>query len=90
MNKSELISAVAAKSGQSAADVTAAIDGLKSVLADALKAGDKVAVPGFITVERVERGERSGRNPATGEAMTIAARSAVKITPGKDLKSAVA
>lgn len=90
MNKSELIAAVAAKSGQSAADVTAAIDGLKSVLAEALKAGDKVAVPGFLTVERVERGERSGRNPSTGEAMTIAARSAVKITPGKDLKSAVA
>ena len=51
--------------------------------------GEKVTVAGFGTIERRERPERSGRNPRTGEALTIAARSAPAFVAAKALKEQV-
>lgn len=51
--------------------------------------GEKVTVAGFGTFERRERPERSGRNPRTGEALTIAARSAPAFVAAKALKEQV-
>jgi DNA-binding protein HU-beta len=48
-----------------------------------------VTVPGLLTAERVERAERNGRNPQTGEALVIAASSGVKLTPVSSLKALV-
>lgn len=56
---------------------------------DAVIAGDKVQLIGFGTFETVERAERQGRNPKTGEAMTIAASKAPKFKAGKAFKDAV-
>jgi len=54
----------------------------------ALSGGDKVSIPGFGTFEIRERGERSGRNPQTGEAITISAGKKPVFKAGKTLKDA--
>ncbi len=89
MNKVELIGAVASKSEISKKDVEKVINAFTNVVADALVDGDKVQLVGFGTFEVVERAERLGRNPATGEAMTIAASKSPKFKAGKALKDAV-
>lgn len=89
MNKVELIGAVASKSEISKKDVEKVINAFTNVVADALVDGDKVQLVGFGTFEVVERAERQGRNPATGEAITIAASKSPKFKAGKALKEAV-
>ena len=89
MNKVELIGAVASKSEISKKDVEKVINAFSNFVADALVDGDKVQLVGFGTFEVVERAERQGRNPATGEAMTIAASKSPKFKAGKALKDAV-
>lgn len=89
MNKVELIGAVASKSEISKKDVEKVINAFTNVVADALVDGDKVQLLGFGTFEVVERAERQGRNPATGEAMTIAPSKSPKFKAGKALKDAV-
>lgn len=89
MNKVELIGAVASKSEISKKDVEKVINTFTNVVADTLVDGDKVAITGFGTFEVVERAERQGRNPATGEAITIAASKSPKFKAGKALKDAV-
>ena len=56
----------------------------------ALAKGEKVQLPGLFTAEAVERPARNGRNPRTGESMTIPAHKAVKISASSTLKKAVA
>ncbi len=89
MNKVELIGAVASKSEISKKDVEKVINAFTNVVADTLVDGDKVAITGFGTFEVVERAERQGRNPTTGEAITIAASKSPKFKAGKALKEAV-
>ncbi len=89
MNKTELISAMAEKAEISKKDAEKALTAFTNVVADVLVDGDKVAITGFGTFEVVERAERQGRNPATGEAMTIAASKSPKFKAGKALKDAV-
>ena len=60
-----------------------------NIVADTLVDGDKVSITGFGTFEVTERAERQGRNPATGEAITIAASKSPKFKAGKALKEAV-
>jgi DNA-binding protein HU-beta len=89
MNKVELVGAVASKSEISKKDVEKVINAFTNIVADALVDGDKVQLVGFGTFEVVERAERQGRNPATGEAITIAASKSPKFKAGKALKDAV-
>lgn len=89
MNRSELVSAVVEKSGQPKSAVEEVLAVLGDVIGDAVVAGDKVTVPGLLTAERVERAERQGRNPQTGESMTIAASSGVKLSAVTALKNKV-
>lgn len=89
MNKSELASVVAEKAGVSAAQAAAVITAMQDVLVDAVAKGEKVSVPGFFSLERTERAARQGRNPQTGESMTIPAGFAAKLTAGSALKNAV-
>jgi len=51
--------------------------------------GDEVAMTGFLSLERVERAARTGRNPRTGESIDIPAGFGVKASPGSGLKQAV-
>lgn len=89
MNKSELVNTIAQRTDLSAADVNKVINGFVDIVTEAVSTGgDKVAIQGFLTFERVERKARSGRNPRTGESMKIAASHAVKVTAGSKLKAA--
>ncbi|HWH29981.1 MAG TPA: HU family DNA-binding protein [Mycobacteriales bacterium] len=89
MNRAELVAAVSDRSGQPRQAVEEVLGVLGEVVGDALVAGEKVSLPGFLTAERVERGERQGRNPQTGEPMTIAASSGVKLSAVSALKTHV-
>lgn len=89
MNKVELIGAVASKSKISKKDVEKVINAFTNVVADTLVDGEKVQLVGFGTFEVVERAERQGRNPSTGEAITIAASKSPKFKAGKALKDAM-
>ncbi len=89
MNKSELVDAIADKSELSRADAGRALDALTSVVSDALKGGDQVALTGFGTFLSRRREAREGRNPKTGETIQIAAANVPAFKAGKALKDAV-
>lgn len=89
MNKSELINAIAEKSGLTKIDARKALEATTEAIVDALRAGDKVALVGFGTFSATERPERQGINPRTKEAVTIAARKAAKFKPGADIDAAL-
>ena len=89
MNKTELVAAVAEQAGLSKKDAEAAVKAFTDVVAEALKAGDKIQLVGFGTVEVSERAAREGRNPRTGETMIIEASKTPKFKAGKALKDLV-
>ncbi|HIU97039.1 MAG TPA: HU family DNA-binding protein [Candidatus Ornithoclostridium faecigallinarum] len=89
MNKSELIAAVAEKAGVAKSVADNAVNAMIDAVAGALKAGDKVAIAGFGNFEVKERAAREGRNPATGEAITIAASKTVAFKASKALKESI-
>lgn len=88
LNKTELVAAIAAESGQSQAAVSSVIDSLFATLAKSVGDDVKVSIPGWISVERTSRAAREGRNPATGETIQIPAGHGVKISAGSKLKAA--
>ena len=89
MNKTQLIDVVATKTGLTKKAAEAAVNAVNDAITEALIAGDKVQVIGFGTYEVKERAAREGRNPKTGETITIAASKAPVFTAGKALKDAV-
>ena len=89
MNKNELVASVAAATGVSKKDVAAVVNATFDKIAEAMVAGDKVQVIGFGTFETRAREARQGKNPRTGETVTIAACKAPAFKPGKALKDAV-
>ncbi len=89
MNKTELVSAIAAKSGVKKEDAKKMVDAFVDVVTEGLVAGDKIALVGFGTFEVSERPERTGRNPLTKETITIPASKQPKFKAGKALKDAV-
>ncbi|MGA7802168.1 MAG: HU family DNA-binding protein [Gammaproteobacteria bacterium] len=89
MNKSELIEAVANSADMSKATAARAVDAVLDSVTAALKSGDSVALVGFGTFEVRSRAARSGRNPKTGETITIQASKAPAFKAGKALKDAV-
>lgn len=89
MNKTQFVDAVAQKAGMSKREAEAAVNAMTAVVADALKAGEKVQLIGFGTFEVKSRAARNGRNPKTGETITIAASKAPTFSAGKALKDAV-
>lgn len=89
LNKSELVSAIASKADLSKADAEKALNAFQEVLIESLGKGEAVKVTGLLSVERVERAARTGRNPRTGEAIEIPAGFGVKVSAGSVLKNAV-
>ncbi len=79
MNKTELITGMAEKAEISKKDAEKVLNAFTNIVADTLVDGDKVSITGFGTFEVVERAERQGRNPATGETITIAASKSPKL-----------
>lgn len=90
MKKTELIAAVAEKTDLSKKDADAAVSAVLGAITDALKAGDKIQLVGFGTFEVRNRAAKQGRNPRTGETMTVPASKVPAFKAGKALKDAVA
>ncbi len=88
LNRSELVAAVAEKSGNSQAAVNGVLDAVFEVFTEQVSKGEKVTIPGWLAVERTERAARTGRNPQTGETIQIPAGYSVKLSAGSKLKAA--
>ena len=86
MNKSELMDAVAQKTGMTRKETETCLNSFVSVISETLSAGDKVQWTGFGTFELRERAARKGINPATGQQIDIAASNAPAFKPGKAFK----
>ena len=89
MTKTDLITQVAEKTSLTKKDSTAAIDAVFAAITAALAQSDGLSLIGFGSFAVSERAAKEGRNPKTGEKMTIAAGKSVKFKPGKTLKDAV-
>lgn len=86
MNKSELVTAMTEKVGISKKDIEAVLNAFIETVEEAVKIGDKIQLVGFGTFEARERAAREGKNPQTGEKITIAACKAPAFKPGKAFK----
>lgn len=89
MNRNDLREAVASETGLSGAQADRALSAVLDSITEALAKGEKVTLPGFGTFETRERSARQGRNPQTGESMTIAASKSPAFKAGTGLKKAV-
>ena len=90
MNRRELADALARRSGVTIEQADALLSALGDVLVEVVAGGEALRLPGVLTVERVERPARTGRNPRTGEVLQIAAGHGVRVTAGSRLKAAAA
>lgn len=89
IGRTELVERLAAATGGGRAAARVYLAALEDVVGTALAAGDSIKLSGFLAIEAVDRAERTGRNPRTGEPLVIPAGRAVKATPGAQLKAAV-
>jgi DNA-binding protein HU-beta len=90
MLKAELVRNVKERAGlASLAQAEAAYDSLLEVIAEVLKTEGSLALFGFGSFKVVSRAARKGRNPRTGEELTIPASKIVKFMPGKNLKEGI-
>lgn len=89
MNKAEFVAAVAEAAGLSKKDAEKAVKAYGEVVAAELAKGGKVSLVGFGTFEVSQRAAREGRNPQTGENITIEASNVPKFKAGKALKDQV-
>jgi len=87
--KAELVERVAELTGYPKTQVAMTYDLLFELMSEALAEDDKVTVPNFGTFQVTQRPARAGRNPATGEAITIAASKTVRFKVSKNLKDAL-
>ncbi|MBQ8605729.1 MAG: HU family DNA-binding protein [Clostridia bacterium] len=90
MNKAELIAAVAESTELSKKDAGIALDAIIKEIKGALKKGDKVQLVGFGSFEVKNKPERKGKNPRTGEVITIKASKAPAFKAGKAFKDEIA
>lgn len=89
VNRTDLVAAIAERASLNKTQADAALSAFQEVLIDSLGKGEPVKVTGLLSVERVERAARTGRNPRTGEEIAIPAGYGVKISAGSALKKAV-
>jgi DNA-binding protein HU-beta len=89
VNKSELIDALAAQLQGSKKDATTAVESVLDHITRSVVAGDKVALAGFGTFQKVARKARTARNPLTGAAVKVKATHVIKFKPAVQLKEVV-
>lgn len=89
MNKTELIDKVAEESALSKSAAEQVVNSVFSAIAEAMKTGDKVTLVGFGTFSVSERAAREGRNPQSGQTMSIPAKKVVKFKAGTKLVDSV-
>ena len=86
MSKTDLVNFIAEETGLTKADSTRALDAMMKGIVKGLKDSGKVAITGFCTFATKNKPASTGRNPRTGETVTIPARVAVTIKAGSKLK----
>jgi len=89
MNKGDLVNQVAESANLTKAEAAEAVNAVLNGITDTLKGGGKTTIVGFGTFSTSDRPARTGRNPRTGEAIKIAAKTVVKFKPGKELSASV-
>jgi len=89
MTKAELVARAAEKAGVSKKQADRCLKAFIEVITDALQKGERIAIPGFGVFQVKERSERKGRNPRTGEIITIPARKVVHFKPAKQLRDLI-
>ncbi len=89
MNKTELVAVIAENAELSKKDAEKALSATIAAITDAMVSGDKVQLVGFGTFEVRAREARKGKNPRTGEEITIAASKVPAFKAGKALKDTV-
>jgi DNA-binding protein HU-beta len=89
VNKNDLVALVADSAGLSKLDATKVVDAVFDGIIDSLKKGDEVRLVGFGTFAVAERAASEGRNPRTGDKITIPASKQPKFKAGKSLKDAL-
>ena len=89
MNKSQLVDRIAQQIEGGRSNASKAVDAVFDAIQEAVAEGEKVTITGFGVFERVERAARTGRNPATGEPVHVAASVVPKFRPGSEFKSSV-
>lgn len=89
MNKTDLIRKVSEKTGTSLKEAESLTNAILVTIEEVLSAGDKVQLIGFGTFETRKRAERNGRNPLTGETITIPEGKVPAFKPGRSLKESV-
>ncbi|MBQ9098383.1 MAG: HU family DNA-binding protein [Clostridia bacterium] len=89
MNKAELVYAITQKTEMSKKDVDLVVTATFEAIKEALKEGEKISLVGFGTFAVKERAARTGKNPATGEEIEIAACKVPTFAAGKTLKDAI-
>ena len=89
MNKADLIASVAEKANLTKKDSESAVNAFVATVTESLKKGDKISLVGFGTFEPRKRAARTGRNPQTGAAIKIAAKTVPAFSAGKKFKELV-
>jgi len=89
MNKTELVAAVAEEANLTKKDAEKFLSAFEGIITKTLVEGKKVQLVGFLSIDVVERAEREGRNPQSGQPMKIAASKAPRFKAGKTLRDAV-
>ena len=87
MTKTQVVTYLAEKVGITKKQAAASLDELADLAAKIIRKGDKLALPGFVTVKVQHRKARIGRNPQTGEPLKIPAKKVVKAVPAAPLKA---
>ena len=89
ITKAELVEQVAAQAGTDKTTAAAVLKAFEETVVARVSAGDKVALTGFVSFERVHRNATTARNPRTGEAVPVAAKDVPKVSIGASFKAAV-
>jgi DNA-binding protein HU-beta len=89
MNKKELIASIAKNGGITKTSADQALNAMLAMIGKAVSGGDRVTLSGFGSFRVVERKEKKGRNPQTGQSLIIPAHNIVKFTPGRNLYSRI-
>ena len=89
MTQTEIITALADKSGLKKTEVKGMFDALAELATKEVKKNGEFTLPGFGKLKKTNRKAREGRNPATGAVIKIPAKTTVKFSLGKAMKDAV-
>lgn len=88
LSRNDLVAKLAEQTGSTKKDADEFVTAFAELVIDSVAQGEKISIPGVLSVELVERAARTGRNPATGETIDIPAGKGVKVSAGSRLKAA--